>query len=341
LNKLQQVKSVLKHIEVRPVPYSLLFLKDAENKIKKYYKLDKNQDLYNFIGNYIVEICTDIHNFAEMDKGSNFYKDIYDVTWRRDRDNLTRGAVYKFPIDEPNLDNYKHPEFDNKCYYENLKIEVKENKNKFLLVWVDGIFERSGFLRGFENLLIDFHNHSSFVEELFSKQLECNLIQVENICKYKIDGIFISDDIAYQEGLIMRPKIWRKFIKPKMGKLVSLIHNKGKYAFYHSDGKIDEIVPDLVDIGMDAINPVQSEVMDYKRLKREYGKNISFYGGLSHQKVLAFGETKDVINEIREKIEILSKNGGYIAGTGLTPPPGIPLENLIALIENLKEQVHT
>ena len=337
--KKQIVEDSLKHLETSVVPYSFVFLKDSEEKISKYYKLSPDKDLYDFLGNFIGEVVTGVHNYTKPSRDEVYYQDIYKVIWKKDKGGFTRGVVYKIPLGVPDLSKYEYPNLNKKIYFKGIQGEIEKNKDqKFLVAWIDGIFERSGFIRGFENLLMDFYYHPSFVEEMFFEQLGCDLVQVKNIGRYGIDGIFISDDYGSQKGLIMSPDIWRKFIKPKIKKIVSTIHKYNKYAFLHSDGNIEEIISDLVEIGMDVINPLQSEVMDYKKIKKEYGKFISFYGGISHQKVLAFSKPDDVKREVLEKLKNLGEGGGYIAGTGLTPPPDIPLENLITLIETLKNQ---
>lgn len=329
---------VLKHSETYPVPYSLKFFKYAEEEIKKYYQLSKNKDLYKYIKNYTKEISIGSDNFNIINGENEFYRDIYDIIWKKDKGCITRGQVFKSPLAEPTLNNYKYPDFENKKYYASLKKDTEDNKDIFLSVYIDGIFERSAFLRGHENLLLDFYYNPLFVEELFLNQFECDILQIEGICNYNIDAIFFSDDIASQKGLLFSLFHWKKYIKLKMKKLVSLIHKKGKYAFYHSDGNIEEIIPHLIEIGIDLINPFQAETMDCFRLKKEYGMDISFYGGIPSQSILPFSESHEVTAEVKNRINKLGAGSSYIAGTGIEPAPGTPVKNLIALIEALRNQ---
>ena len=116
-----------------------------------------------------------------------------------------------------------------------------------------------------------------------------------------------------------------------------LIHRMNKDVFVHSCGKIDPIIPELSDMGLDALNPIQPECMDIGELKRLYGDRLSFYGGISTQQTLPNGTPDEVRRETRRVIELMSGNGGYITGPSQEIMPDVPYENLIALIDTAKE----
>jgi len=117
-----------------------------------------------------------------------------------------------------------------------------------------------------------------------------------------------------QDRMLMSPVLWRKFFKPRMARLYSELKkiNPDLKIAYHSDGAIYPIIDDLVEIGLDILNPIQPRSMDPYYLKKRYGKNLNFWGSVDIQGTLPFGTTKEIINEVKERCEIMGKNGGFI-----------------------------
>jgi uroporphyrinogen decarboxylase len=116
------------------------------------------------------------------------------------------------------------------------------------------------------------------------------------------------------------------------------VHNAGLPVSIHSCGDITAIIPDLIEIGVNMICPLQAEAMDFKFLKKEYGKDLAFWGGVSTQKTLPFGSPEDVRREIREHIKVLGKGGGYILAPSHELQKDIPLENMLAFIDEAQNQ---
>ena len=147
-----------------------------------------------------------------------------------------------------------------------------------------------------------------------------------------------GDDWGQQRGLIMGPVLWREFIKPRIAALYGLVKAKGKRVFIHSCGKVAELLPDLIEIGVDVFNPFQPEVMDVEEMKRLHGGEITFFGGISTQKTLPYGTPAQVREEVRRLIDRVGKNGGYIAAPAHDVPKDAKPENVAAMIEVLKGQ---
>lgn len=150
--------------------------------------------------------------------------------------------------------------------------------------------------------------------------------------------MMFGDDWGHQTGLIMGPKLWRQFIKPRIKQMYGLVKSKGKFVFIHSCGKVNEIFPDLIECGLDVFNPFQPEVMDVFEMKKKYGSSLSFYGGISTQRTLPYGTPAQVRDEVKRLLDVVGKNGGYIAAPAHDIPADAKPENIAAMIEVLRNQ---
>ena len=162
--------------------------------------------------------------------------------------------------------------------------------------------------------------------------LEFNLGLIDQIPRF-MDGVRFGEDWGQQNGMLMGPSIWRKYLKPRLKIMYGAALKKGLNVFIHSCGDISEIFPDLIDIGVQVVNPVQPEVMDVEALKREYGKDIVLYGGMGCQNTIPKGTVEDVLDEARKRLDILGRDGGYIFGPAGAIPTDAKLENVIALMD--------
>jgi uroporphyrinogen decarboxylase len=156
-----------------------------------------------------------------------------------------------------------------------------------------------------------------------------------------IDVHFAADDLSGQDRPLISPKLYRRLIKPRQARILQTIKARTKARiFYHSCGAIDEFIPDLIEIGVDIINPVQVSArgMDSAYLKKKYGRNLSFWGGgCDTQKVLSFGSPHDVAAEVRRRIADLAPGGGFVFNPVHNIQPHVPPENVVALFETARE----
>jgi uroporphyrinogen decarboxylase len=207
-----------------------------------------------------------------------------------------------------------------------------------------GIFESMWFLLGLEKMMIDFYERPTFLEELMDKILEIKIEQYDaylsRVGRY-IDVINVTDDLGTQQGPMISPAMYRRMIKPRQREWYAAIKKKtDAKLFIHSCGNIIEFIPDLIEIGIDIINPVQvsaAEMEDTARLKSEFGRDIVFWGGgCDTQEVLPFGTVKDVEREVKRRIADLSAGGGFIFAPVHNIQPGVPPENIVTLYETAK-----
>jgi len=216
---------------------------------------------------------------------------------------------------------------------------IKEETGCYILVQIFGShFEKAYFSRGIENFLADMAGEPEYAQALLDKIIDKNMVMLENIINLpEIDGVLLGSDWGSQRALLMSPESWREMIAPGEKKEYDLIHEAGKDVWVHSCGCIDVIIPDLVEMGLDVLNPVQPECMDLTFLKNEYGNKLSYWGGISTQQTLPYGTPNEVADETRWTIDLMSKNGGYITSSSQEIQADVPYENLCALIDTANE----
>ena len=277
-----------------------------------------------------------IEDICAKEVADRTYRDDWGVLWQRERgDDI--GVVIDPPIKDPSLAGFEAPEPAPRARY--LEAFCKENPARFRLVSLSSpIFQRAWFLRGFENFFTDLALHKEFVEELIAMVMDYTLKVLGEALSYDIDAIFLMDDWGQQEGLLISPDMWREFFKPGMQKLCKMVKDKNLFLFFHSCGNIECLIPELIEMGIDVINPFQPEVMDMYRIKREYGDQLCFYGGIGTQHVLPHGTVDEVKADVREKIQILGENGGYILAPAHAVQADVPIENILALAEVMNNQ---
>jgi uroporphyrinogen decarboxylase len=200
-------------------------------------------------------------------------------------------------------------------------------------------------LRGFGPWLEDLVINQKFACGLLDIGLE---IQME-LCKRMleavgdcVDVVHFGDDYGMQTGPILSPDLYRNIFKPRQKKLYSLIKAKtDAKILYHSCGSVYKLIGDFIDAGIDALNPIQvsAEDMDTKKLKREFGNKIAFWGGVDSQRVLPFGTRDGVRKEVKGRIDDLGPGGGYILAAVHNIQAEVPPENIVALFETGKEYV--
>jgi len=169
-----------------------------------------------------------------------------------------------------------------------------DRSDKFMLSDVTARpFERLQFLRGTENLLIDIAYNTREFRSLLEMVHEFYLEDIRNWCDSNVDGIFFMDDWGTNRALLINPETWRALFKPLYKEYCDIIHAAGKFAFFHTDGNIESVFGELVEVGLDAINS-QLFAMDIEKLAERYRGKVTFWGEIDRQYVLPFGSTDEV-----------------------------------------------
>lgn len=201
------------------------------------------------------------------------------------------------------------------------------------------IFEIAWYLRGMELLMTDFVDNPDLAETLLDRITVKREIQAWSYAELGADIICLGDDVGSQRGMLMSVDMWRRWLKPRLARVISVanIARPDALIFYHSDGDIRPIIPDLIEIGVDILNPVQPECMDPAELKRTYGNRLSFWGAIGIQKTLPFGTPEDVRREVKTRVETVGRGGGLLLAPSHMIEPEVPWENIVALREAVEE----
>jgi uroporphyrinogen decarboxylase len=265
-------------------------------------------------------------------------EDQFGVRWNRSIDKDI-GVVCNRLITPDTLDDYEFPDPDAPFRTGVFEEATKEPRERFLVANIGfSLFERAWTLCGMETVLMAMVADKAFVHEILDRICEFNLKLVENACRYDVDAVMFGDDWGQQTGLIMGPELWREFIKPRIRRMYGAARDHGKYVFIHSCGKVDAIFPELIECGLHCFNPFQPEVMDVYEMKRRYGRDLTFYGGISTQRTLPYGSVQDVRDEVRRLLSEVGEGGGYIAAPAHSIPGDAKPENVAAMIEELEDQ---
>jgi uroporphyrinogen decarboxylase len=194
------------------------------------------------------------------------------------------------------------------------------------------LFERAWSLRGFEKFLMDMALDAVYSEDLLDRITDIQLVLIKRFIDLGVDGGYFGDDYGSQENLLFSPKTWRSLIKPRLDRMFAPFREAGLPIIMHSDGNIAEILPDLVDMGLRTLNPIQPEVLDHAWLRRRFGKNLSYYGGISTQTVLPYGSHEEIQTAVLDCARILApENTGLILAPSHRLMTDIPVGNVDAM----------
>ena len=228
---------------------------------------------------------------------------------------------------------YKLPDPHAAGRYDSAREVIARYPDRYRLgyVWFT-FFERLWFLRGFNNMLMDTYDYPEEFTQLQNRIVEFNVASIEEQLRLGIDGIFFSDDWGSQDDLLIRPDDWRKWYKPQYKRMFDAVHAGGARVWMHLCGNVTAIIPDLIEVGLDVLNPIQAQAMDIDALAAQFGGRLCFYGGADVQHTLPHGTAADVEDEVRHLIHIFGRySGGYIGSTSHTILPDTPPENIVAL----------
>ena len=206
------------------------------------------------------------------------------------------------------------------------------------------VYEGAQHLRGWDVFMMDLAGDPDFAAALMDKLADANIKRLEQILPV-VEGtvqiLLTGDDLGTQDGPQLSPELYRKLVKPRQKRVYEYIKaHSSAHVFLHSCGAISQFIPDLIEIGVDVLNPVQvnAKGMDTKKLKREFGRDITFWGGgCDTQQVLPFGTPADVTREVKRRIKDLAPGGGFVFQQVHNIQAGIPPENIMAMYDAVRK----
>jgi len=334
MTKKDYVLKALAHQPSDKVPYCIRLTGEAYEA----YGPQLMKDFYNGeVQDDLREGKLTFNQAVDMSIG-NFMSDVGVPWWTWDMEHLPEcyHDGYEEPDVMPPIIRYDSQEQMEKFYESTRYIAEKYQTFNTSLIW-GSHWEKAYFTRGIENFLADLAGFPEFAQKLLNYIIGLNMEILPKIAACPdVDAILLGSDWGTQRDLIMSPATWREMIKPGEKIQYDLIKKYGKKVMVHSCGQILRVMPDLVELGVDILNPVQPECMDLGYLKETYGDHITYWGGISTQQTLPNGTPEEVRAETARIIELMSKNGGYITCSSQEIQLDVPYENLKALIETAK-----
>lgn len=254
----------------------------------------------------------------------------------------TYAEVIKYALDDAetieDIDrNLKLPSID-EYDYKSVTEACKKYDEYCIIAGGASTFFSATTIRSMENILIDMAINQEIAQHLFQRCVEWHMRLHERILeagKGRIDFLQIADDFSTQQGPLMSKEMFRTFFKGPLKKFVDLGKSYGARTLLHCCGSAYEFIEEFIDIGIDVLDPVQTTAvnMDPQKLKREFGNRITFHGAVDTQFVLPSGTPEDVRKCVRELVNILGKDGGYILSSCHYLQPDVPVENILALYD--------
>ncbi len=285
---------------------------------------------------------------AKMPPGATFFDQTYFPYFDGYPDNfkdlpqaMSKSMWAAFPV--PPWDKVTDKEFwpglREKC------LDLRNNSDKALIIGVGcNLFEWGTFLRRMDNFLMDLITDPGKVEELLDALMEEHMLTLEKVCNWVgdvVDMVKFGDDLGMSNGPLMNPETYRQLFKPRHSQLCEYAKKNSKmHTYLHSCGSIYQLIPDLIDAGFEILNPVQTNTrdMDPTRLKMEFGKDITFWGGgIETSTVLNNGTTEEVREMVLRRLDIFAPGGGFVFNTIHNILPDVPPENIVAMFDAIKE----
>lgn len=348
----ERLQTAMDHKEPDRVPYMATFVPEVIRVLEKKYarelssigkdielKYQGMTDLDILFGHDMLLLTYGMSTGYYRDTDADTYTDEWGITWKKIPYDTINGAGYYteivgFPLaGDGAIDSYIPPNPDDEDMGYADAIIARFGKEKYICGIIDcSIFEAQKYLRGITQSLIDLVVDKDLSHRIMDMSVEYHLRLGYKLIERGVDMLWLADDYGAEHAMIISPETFREMIKPKMGYMIGELKKRDrnvKIAF-HSDGYIEPIIDDLVEVGVDLLNPVQPESMDPARIKKRYGHRLALWGTVSTQSTLPFKKPADVEAEVRERIRTCAPGGGFLLAPTHNIQLDVPFENIEA-----------
>ena len=279
--------------------------------------------------------------YAGIGNSKGIYKDEWGTTYQKD---LSVSWPIDAPIDYPiqcpaDWAAFRPPDPTRGSRLDEIRKGLLEARGDLAIVGgVSGPFTTAWMLLGYERLCYWMYEQPGLLKEVFDLAVNYYLQAASMMIGAGIDAVMVAEDLGYRSGLFWPPEMYREHLFPYLQKLISSIKRHGLPVILHCDGNINEILPDLVGMDFDGLNPVERKAaMDIKEVKRKWGSRISVIGNLDLVRVLPYGSREEVIAHVRDLIETVGKDGGYIVASDHSLNHHIPIDNILAIRDAVRQ----
>jgi uroporphyrinogen decarboxylase len=378
MNSRERLQTTLNHKEPDWVPFDLgatvltSIHHQSYSALRSYLGLPKAESDLMDIVQQIVSVDDDVYEILKCDvknvapnpsstyhreikvmDGYSYFHDEWGIGWKMP----VKGGWYYDMFDHPlkdaetvsDLENYTWPDPSDNARFEGIaeraaQAAQEEKQGVFISGISAGIMEIAAWMRGFDNYFVDFVANEKLLVALMSKVMEIKMAYWDralDLLEDNVDVVHEADDFAGQYKMLISPDAYRRIVKPLHKELFDFIHARTKAKlFFHSCGSIRPVIPDLIEIGVDILNPIQVSAtgMDSAELKKEYGDDVVFWGGgVDTQRVLGDGTQEEVRAETKRRISDLAPGGGFVFAAVHNIQGNVPPENIMAMWETLQE----
>ena len=273
------------------------------------------------------------------------YVDEWGISWKSQAYETPFGVgryteIASHPLaDEKTITSYQPPDPTRPELYTEAERVIREFKDEYWIVGVTvvTIFETAWALRGLQQMLLDFVANPDLADTILEIPYRYHLTAARKLVEMGVDMIWTGDDVGAQNAMLISPKHWRRFLKPRMANFVAELKaiNPDVKVAYHSDGNILPIIPELIEIGIDILNPIQPASMDPAAIKQTFGDKLCFWGSIDEQHTLPYGTPESVRAEVIERLRTIGQDGGLILGPPHHVQLDTPLENFWAMVNTI------
>lgn len=239
------------------------------------------------------------------------------------------------------LEKYPWPDWDAQARYAGLAKQVEDLHREGVAVcgFAGSVFEQAWYLRGMEPLMMDMLAEPASAHFLLERTAAFQKAAAIQMAKAGVDIIILGDDVAGQQGLLLSHELWRAFLRDRLAATCAAVHETSSSAkvFYHSDGNVVPLIPDLIECGVDVLNPLQPECLDPEAVKNSFGDRLCFWGAVSVQRTMSCGTPEEVRAEVFERLRTVGRDGGYILAPAHVLGPETPWENIQAFFNAADE----
>jgi uroporphyrinogen decarboxylase len=274
---------------------------------------------------------------VRVDEGRGVVYDIWGVGWDLHAEGVW---ICHHPISNPDrILDYPFPDPDQPGLMDYAERLVASQGQEYFIVAFQHIslFERAWALLGFENLMIAIAEENPDLDEFFGRIGAFQTRIAKRFIACGVDGVRVGDDYGSQDGLIISPEKWRRYIKPNLRKLYSAYQAAGLPVFQHSCGDLRTILDDFLELKLDVLHPLQPKAMPLEKVEEILGGKICFFGGIDTQELLPFRTPAEVREGVLSCVRLLGKRGGYLIAPSQEVMSDVPIENIRSLVTAIRD----
>jgi len=348
----QRVKNAVEHKRDGRLAIDYIATPESDAALKKYLGIEDQEALLRRLGCDIRQVNGKFVGPADMTGAAGVSatgKDFLGIVWKPVENEFgSYNEIVHHPLAHmttvKEVEEYNWPSVD-WFDFSHLSEEIDrlhDDERRCIMFFAGGSFETPWYMRGMERYLMDLVECPDIAEAISHHATEYyrkRALRAIEQSGGKIDLIGSGGDIGTQRGMMLSPNLWRKHVKPYSEKLIRTFKDMGLMTFYHSCGSIVPVIDDLIEMGLDILDPIQpaAEGMEASSLEQKFGDRLAFHGGVDEQELLPNGTPEDVRNEVIRLIDTLGSDGGYIVCPAHAIQPDTSPENIMAIYDTALE----